>query len=67
MAERRATITKTLRILSEDASSGELIPDEEIAVYCEKGTKGYYDPDDSFFRSDDGAEFYPPKEVVKYL
>ena len=67
MAERRAVITKTLRIINDYVGEGDLIEDKDVPIYCREGTKGYYDPDDGFFRSDDGAEFYPPKHAVKYL
>jgi len=67
MAERRAVITKTLRIIKDYVGEGELIADEDVPIYCTAGTKGHYDSEDGFFRSDDGAEFYPPEAVIRYL
>jgi len=67
VAERRAVIDKTLRILPENAEAGSLVPDKDVPIYCKAGTRGYYDPEEGLFRSDDGAEFYIPEWAVRYL
>jgi len=65
---RRAVIDRTLRTLpGYNLAPGDLVSDEDVPIYCKAGTRGYYDTDDGFFKSDDGAEFYPPEWAVRYL
>jgi len=41
---------------------GEL--DEYVHLYCEKDTVGEYDEDEECFYTEDGNEFYIPREYI---